>query len=67
MALKKAAVLRRVDIDGVTYEPSQVIELDDKVLKAYIEDGSLDPALGAVEYCEKGLGAKAIRHAKAGR
>lgn len=58
MALKKARVLRELQIDGQSFKPSEVIVAEEKLLKSYAEDGSVDLDAGAVEYCEKELGAK---------
>jgi hypothetical protein len=59
MALKKARVLRDGAIGGVEVNCNQVVLIDEKVIKAYTEDGLIDANPDAVAYCEKELGAKA--------
>lgn len=65
MALKKARVLRETWIDGQQFKPNAVVQIDEKQLKAFMEDGSVDASAAAVEYCEKELGAKAEKPGKA--
>lgn len=65
MAAKKARVLRDVQISGVTLQPNDVIEADEKALKDYAADGSLDLTPAAIEYCEVELKVKAKKLAKA--
>jgi hypothetical protein len=60
--LKKARVLRTVSIQGITYEPDQVIELDADVAKSYEEQGALDGNADAVKYCTDELKAEFIKH-----
>ena len=58
MASKKARVLRATQIGGKAYQANDLVEGDDKLLKAYENDGSLDSSAGAVSYCEQELKAK---------
>ena len=49
--LKKARVLVLVQIDGVTYQPGDVVEVDDRAL--FTLRASLDAHPEAVAYAEK--------------
>jgi hypothetical protein len=64
MANKTARVLARTAIEGVFYEPNQLVTLDDKTLKLYSSD--LDATAEAVSYCIDELGEKPIAHKRAG-
>ena len=48
--LKKARVLLRIEVNGVVYEPDQIIEVDDALLKSLA--GQVDPHPDAVAYCK---------------
>ena len=50
-ALNKARVLTRVVIDGVTYHPDDVVEVDDRT--QFYQRTSLDAHPEAVAYAEK--------------
>lgn len=46
----KARVLSKITVNGVTYEPNQLIEVDQITLKSL--EGQVDPHPDAVAYCE---------------
>ena len=47
---KKARVLLTITVNGVTYEPNQLVEVDPITLKSL--EGKVDPHPDAVAYCE---------------
>ncbi|SCX93961.1 hypothetical protein SAMN05216420_101392 [Nitrosospira sp. Nl5] len=49
-ATKKARVLLALSVNGVAYQPNQIIEADDDLLNALV--GQVDPHPDAVAYCE---------------
>lgn len=63
MATKKVRVLVSGAIDGVSYQPNQVVEIDAEIIKPYIKEGIVDDAKAAVEYALTETGGKVIRHA----
>jgi hypothetical protein len=46
----KARVLSKITVNGITYEPNQLIEVDPILLKSL--DGQVDPHPDAVAYIE---------------
>lgn len=46
----KARVLSKITVNGITYEPDQLIEVDPISLKSLV--GHVDPHPDAVAYCE---------------
>lgn len=61
MALEKARVLKTTHIDGVEFQPDQVIEADALLIKELEKAGAVDSDPGAVKYC-MGEGVKVITH-----
>lgn len=53
MAVKKARVLRTTQIGEKIYQPNDIVSDDEKTLKPYEQDGSIDGGAEAVSYCEK--------------
>lgn len=64
MALKKARVLREVELNGQLCKPNAVVLIEEKSIASLVQDGAVDASQAAVEYCEKELGAKAARPGK---
>lgn len=62
---KQLRILADTVVDGVTYKPNQVVELDDKVAKSIEASGAADSNKDAVAYCINDLGAQVINHAEA--
>ena len=58
----KVRVLAAIVVDGVTYQPDQVVDLPAGVAKALAADGQVDPNKDAVAYATKELGAEVIVH-----
>jgi hypothetical protein len=59
---KKVRVLSPLPFEGQTYQPDQVVEFDDKIVKAFEKDGVVDTSPDAVSYCLDQLGAKVQKH-----
>lgn len=60
MAKKTVRILRSQDIDGIWYQPNQLVELDADTL-ATIPEASYDAAKKAVDYL-KGQGVEVVVH-----
>lgn len=58
----KVRVLAALTLDGITYQPDQVIDLPAVVAKAFADLGQVDPHKDAVAYCVKELGREVIVH-----
>lgn len=59
--LLKARVLRSVGIQGKTYDPDQVVEGKEDLIKGYEGQGALDSNEAAVKYCTGKLKSKVIK------
>jgi hypothetical protein len=46
----KARVLSKITVNDITYEPNQLVEVDQITLKSL--EGKVDPHPDAVAYCE---------------
>ena len=57
--------LRQSEIGGKIYQPNDLVKDDDKVLKPYEEDGSIDASAAAVSYCEREFAEQHKARAKA--
>lgn len=60
MAKKQYRVLSRRFIPPHQCEPDDVMSMDEKDAKPYVEDGTFDGDKAAVDYCLSELGKKAI-------
>lgn len=58
----KARILLAVRIEGINYQPDDVIEADSGLIAAYKEQGVLDDDAGAVLYCTNELGKEITIH-----
>ncbi|MCK9389771.1 MAG: hypothetical protein M0Q22_15450 [Sulfuritalea sp.] len=62
MANKQARLLAKKIIDGVTYQPNQVIEADAALIKALVKEGAADDSGAAVKHCIEQEGVKPVLH-----
>lgn len=62
MALKKVRVLAAWPLEGRTYQPNQVVQVEDAKVKQAIKDGVVDGGKDAVAYCINELGAQIVVH-----
>jgi hypothetical protein len=62
MATKKARILVDTVIDGIGYEPNQVIDAEDKIVNDLVSAGYADDKRAAVKYCIDEEGTKPIMH-----
>lgn len=58
----KVRVLCAIKVDGVPYQPDQVVDLPPGVAKAFAAEGQVDAHKEAVAYCIKELGAEVVLH-----
>ncbi len=63
MAMKKARILVDTPIDGIDYQPNQVIEADAELIRDLEKAGFVDSKKAAVDYCIKEEGEEVITHA----
>lgn len=59
----KVRVLCAIRVDGVQYQPNQVVDLPPAVAKSFAAEGQVDPHKDAIAYCVRNLGAEVIVHA----
>jgi hypothetical protein len=58
----KVRILTAVVLDGIRYQPDQVVDLPSATAKAQQAAGAVDPHKDAVAFCEKVLGAEVVVH-----
>jgi ABC-type nitrate/sulfonate/bicarbonate transport system substrate-binding protein len=58
----KVRILAALQLDGVSYQPNQVVDMPPAAAKAFTADGQVDANKDAVNYCIKELGAEVIVH-----
>ena len=58
----KVRILAMLQLDGVSYQPNQVVDLPPAAAKAFQADGQVDAHKEAVSYCINELGAEVIVH-----
>lgn len=61
MAKKTVRILRQLPVDGVIYQPDNLVAFDAKPAASYVESGAADDSAGAVKYC-KSLGIEVTDH-----
>jgi len=61
MATKTARLLKKATIEGVDYQPDQLIDADVALVKSLVKSDTVDDAAAAVKYCLSN-GAKVITH-----
>lgn len=62
MPTKTVRVLSRLDLEGKTYQPNNLVEIDDKRVKSLEADGTVDSDADAVAYCKDKLGVQVVKH-----
>lgn len=59
----KVRILAALTLDGVAYQPNQVVDMPAATAKSYQAEGQVDANKDAVAYCVNELGAVVIVHA----
>lgn len=61
MTKKTVRILRQLPVDGVLYQPEQLVAFEKTAADQYVEAGAADDNKAAVAYC-KGQGVELINH-----
>lgn len=61
MAKKTVRILRQLPVEGVLYQPDQLVAFEAKEAAQYVKAGAADASKAAVAYC-KGEGVEVITH-----
>lgn len=59
----KVRILAALTLDGVPYQPNQVVDMPSAAAKSFQADGQVDANKDAIAYCLNELGATVIVHA----
>ena len=64
MAKKTVRILRQQSIDGVSYEPNQLVAFEKATADQYVEAGAADDNKAGIAHCKE-QGAELITHGEA--
>ena len=61
MAKKTVRILRQLPVDGVFYEPNQLVAFEKEAADQYVKAGAADAKKPSIDYC-KDIGVEVVTH-----